>query len=242
MSKVAIVTGGNSGLGFATAKKLCENGIKTYIVGRNKERTESAALEIGAIPYLFDLGNLEGIPNMIKEIANNGNIDILVNNAGIHQKKEFTEVTDKDFANIMNINVQSVFAVSREVVKVMKKNGGGSIINISSMASQYGLPKVIAYSASKGGVVQLTKSLANTWAKDNIQVNAVLPGYIDTTLTRQARVDIPELQTRVEERTPLGRWGVPDDLGGIAVFLSGEGSNFVTGTAIPVDGGYSING
>jgi 2-deoxy-D-gluconate 3-dehydrogenase len=110
------------------------------------------------------------------------------------------------------------------------------------MHSLFGAPLGSAYSASKGGVVQLTKSLANTWAKDNIQVNAVLPGYIDTKLTRQARVDIPELQTRVEERTPLGRWGVPDDLGGIAVFLSGEGSNFVTGTAIPVDGGYSING
>ena len=123
-----------------------------------------------------------------------------------------------------------------------KNEGGGKIINIGSMHSLFGAPLGSAYSASKGGVVQLSKSLANTWAKDNIQVNAVLPGYIDTTLTRQARVDIPELQTRVEERTPLGRWGVPDDLGGIAVFLSGEGSNFVTGTAIPVDGGYSING
>ena len=96
--------------------------------------------------------------------------------------------------------------------------------------------------ASKGGVVQLTKSLANAWAKDNVQVNAVLPGYIDTSLTRQARIDIPELQSRVEERTPVGRWGEPDDLGGIAVFLSSEGSNYITGTAIPVDGGYSING
>ena len=108
--------------------------------------------------------------------------------------------------------------------------------------SLFGAPLGSAYSASKGGVVQLTKSLANAWAKDNIQVNAVLPGYIDTTLTRQARIDIPELQARVEERTPVGRWGEPDDLGGIAVFLSSNGSNYVSGTAIPVDGGYSING
>ena len=135
-----------------------------------------------------------------------------------------------------------MFTCSKASFKHFKDVHGGKIINIGSMHSLFGAPLGSAYSASKGGVVQLTKSLANAWAKDNVQVNAVLPGYIDTSLTRQARIDIPELQSRVEERTPVGRWGEPDDLGGIAVFLSSEGSNYINGTAIPVDGGYSING
>ena len=240
MSKVAIVTGGNSGLGFATAKKLCENGIKTYIVGRNKERTESAALEIGAIPYLFDLGNLEGIPNMIKEIANNGNIDILVNNAGIHQKKEFTEVTDKDFANIMNINVQSVFAVSREVVKVMKKNGGGSIINISSMASQYGLPKVIAYSASKGAIEVMTRAMAVELAEFNIRVNCVAPGFIKTKMSTNALDNDIQRKNKILSRTPLGYLGEPSTIADAVFFYASSESSYVTGTVLPIDGGNSI--
>ena len=135
-----------------------------------------------------------------------------------------------------------MFTCSKASFKHFKDAKGGKIINIGSMHSLFGAPLGSAYSASEGGVVQLTKSLANAWAKDNVQVNAVLPGYIDTSLTRQARIDIPELQSRVEERTPVGRWGEPDDLGGIAVFLSSEGSNYITGTAVPVDGGYSING
>jgi 2-deoxy-D-gluconate 3-dehydrogenase len=124
----------------------------------------------------------------------------------------------------------------------MQRAGGGKIINIGSMTSIFGVPFAVPYSASKGGIVQLTKSLATAWAKENIQVNAVLPGWIDTELTRRAREQVPGLHERVLERTPTGRWGVPDDLSGIAVFLSSRASDFITGTAIPVDGGYSVLG
>ncbi|HJY13809.1 MAG TPA: SDR family oxidoreductase, partial [Flavobacterium sp.] len=147
-TKTAIVTGGNSGLGFATAKKLCDNGIKTYIIGRSKEKTEDACKEIGpnAVPVIYDLNNLAGIPAMIENISKENPIDILVNNAGINLKKEFLDVTDEDFLSVIHTNLLSVFAVSKAVVKNMKEKGTGSIINISSMASQYGIPKVIAYS------------------------------------------------------------------------------------------------
>ena len=129
-----------------------------------------------------------------------------------------------------------------KIPKILIDPFGGKIVNIGSMHSIFASPVGSAYAASKGGVVQLTKSLANAWAKDNIQVNAILPGYIDTEMTRKARKDIPELQKRVEERTPVGHWGKPEHLGGTAVFLSSKASDFVTGASIPVDGGYSING
>tara|TARA_B100001175_G_C19033784_1_gene413893 strand:- start:131 stop:538 length:408 start_codon:yes stop_codon:yes gene_type:complete len=135
-----------------------------------------------------------------------------------------------------------MFICSKACYSSFCEAGGGKIVNIGSMHSIFASPVGSAYAASKGGVVQFTKSLANAWAKDNIQVNAILPGYIDTEMTRKARIDIPELQKRVEERTPVGHWGKPEDLGGAAVFLVSKASDFVTGTAIPVDGGYSING
>ena len=160
----------------------------------------------------------------------------------IRDRKSPEEYSLKEWTSIINTNLVSMFICSKACYEHFIKNKSGKIINIGSMHSLFGAPLGSAYSASKGGVVQLTKSLANTWALNNIQVNAVLPGYIDTELTRQARADIPELEQRVTERTPAGRWGVPDDLGGIAVFLASEASNYITGTAIPVDGGYSING
>ena len=171
-----------------------------------------------------------------------GKIDILVNNAGTNIRKRPEEYSLDEWKSIINTNLISMFICSKACYKHFVKNKSGKIINIGSMHSLFGAPLGSAYSASKGGVVQLTKSFANTWAPNNIQVNAILPGYIDTELTRKARIDIPGLEDRVKERTPAGRWGVPDDLGGIAVFLSSKASDFVTGTAIPVDGGYSING
>ena len=172
--KIAIVTGGNSGLGYATAKKFCDNGIKTYVIGRTKERTVNACAEIGdnAVPLIFDLTNLDKIPGMIQDIFDKeGQIDILVNNAGINMKKEFIEVTDAEFENIIRTNLFSVFAISREVVKKMKETGGGSIVNISSMAAQYGMPKVVAYSASKTAIEGMTRAMAVDLAQYNIRTN-----------------------------------------------------------------------
>ena len=240
--KIAIVTGGNSGLGFATAKKLCDNGITTYIIGRTKDKTEDACTEIGsnAIPIIFDLNNLSEIPAMIADIAKDGNIDILVNNAGINSKKEFTDVSDEDFENIIHTNIKSVFSVSREVVKVMKNHSGGSIINISSMASQYGIPKVIAYSASKGAIEAMTRAMAVELAQFNIRVNCVAPGFIKTKMSAKALDNDPERKNKVLSRTPMGILGEPSDIGDAVFYFATSESKFVTGTILPVDGGNSI--
>lgn len=242
MKKTAIVTGGNAGLGFATAKKFCDNGITTYIIGRSKENTKNACQKLGdnAIPIIFDLNDLAGIPKIINEIAKNGNIDILVNNAGINMKKEFTEVTDEEFASILKTNVQSIFAISREVVKVMMKNNGGSIINISSMASQYGLPKVIAYSASKGAIESMTRAMAVELAPFRIRVNCIAPGFIKTNMSSKALDNDPERKSKVLGRTPMGILGEPSNIADAAHFFASGEASFVTGTVLPVDGGNSI--
>ena len=246
--KVALITGGNGGIGLAMAKAIGEAGATVVIAGRNEDKNNNSIKELNSlnikcmsliVDVVDEISCNELIENVVREF---GKINILVNNAGTNIRKRPEEYELDEWKSIIDTNLISMFTCSKAVFKYFKNINGGKIINIGSMHSLFGAPLGSAYSASKGGVVQLTKSLANTWAKDNIQVNAVLPGYIDTTLTRQARIDIPELQKRVEERTPAGRWGDPDDLGGIAVFLSSNASNYVTGTAIPVDGGYSING
>ena len=248
IDKVAIITGGNGGIGLAMAKAIGEAGATVVIAGRNKDKNKKSIKELNSLnikckSLVVDVVNEISCNNLIENVVKEyGKINILVNNAGTNIRKRPEEYGLKEWKSIIDTNLVSMFTCSKAVFQYFKNINGGKIINIGSMHSLFGAPLGSAYSASKGGVVQLTKSLANTWAKDNIQVNAVLPGYIDTTLTRQARIDIPELQKRVEERTPAGRWGDPDDLGGIAVFLSSDASNYVTGTAIPVDGGYSING
>ncbi|HMC00728.1 MAG TPA: SDR family oxidoreductase [Flavobacteriaceae bacterium] len=242
MNKVAIVTGGNAGLGFATARKLSNNGVKTYVIGRSEDKTYKACTDIGenAVPYIFDLNDLDNIPGMIKDIANNGNIDILVNNAGINLKKDFIDVTDEEFLSIINTNVLSVFSISREVSKIMKKNNGGSIVNISSMASQYGLPKVIAYSASKGAIESMTRAMAVELAPFGIRVNCIAPGFIKTNMSSKALDDDSERKEKVLSRTPMGILGEPSNIADAVYFYALQESSFVTGTVLPVDGGNSI--
>ncbi|WP_026704897.1 SDR family NAD(P)-dependent oxidoreductase [Flavobacterium soli] len=241
-TKTAIVTGGNSGLGFATAKKLCDNGVKTYIIGRSKDKTEDACKEIGknAIPVIFDLNDLDGIPAMIATITQNGPVDILVNNAGINLKKEFLEVTNEEFMSIVHTNVLSVFAVSKAVVQNMKENKGGNIVNISSMASQYGLPKVIAYSASKGAIEAMTRAMAVELAQFGIRINCVAPGFIKTKMSATALDSDPERKNKVLGRTPMGILGDPSDIADAVYYFASSESKFTTGTILPVDGGNSI--
>lgn len=241
-SKTAIVTGGNSGLGFATAKKLCDNGIKTYIIGRSKDKTEDACKDIGinAIPVIYDLNDLAGIPNMIEELIKENPIDILVNNAGINLKKEFWDVTDEDFLSVIHTNLLSVFAVSKAVVKNMKENNGGSIINISSMASQYGIPKVIAYSASKGAIESMTRAMAVELAPFGIRVNCIAPGFIKTKMSSTALDNDPERKNKILGRTPMGFLGEPSDIADAAYYFALSESKYTTGTILPVDGGNSI--
>jgi 2-deoxy-D-gluconate 3-dehydrogenase len=180
---------------------------------------------------------------MVEEAAKRlGRLDILVNNAGTNVRRAPQDYTLEQWREVLDTNLSSAFVAAQAAYPHMKRAGGGKIVNIGSMMSLFGASFAAPYAASKGGIVQLTKALATAWAKDNIQVNAVLPGWIDTDLTRRAHKEVDGLHERVLARTPAGRWGEPQDLAGIAVFLCAGASDFITGTAIPVDGGYSSQG
>ena len=244
--RVALVTGGNGGIGLGMARGLAEAGAAIGIAGRNQAKSEAAAAELAKLGVktavlTADVTDEAQCRQMVDDtVARLGRLDILVNNAGINIRKAPQDLTMAEWKEVVDTNLTSVFACSQAVYPVMKQAGGGKIINIGSMLSIFGAGFAAAYGASKGGVVQLTKALASGWAKDNIQVNAVLPGWIDTDLTRSAREQIKGLNTMVLMRTPTGRWGQPADLAGIAVFLAAPASDFITGAAIPVDGGYSV--
>ncbi len=172
-------------------------------------------------------------------LARFGRLDILVNDAGINIRKQPEAYAAEEWRAIIDANLAGAFFCARAAYPAMTRAGGGKIINVGSMTSIFGASFAAPYAASKGGIVQLSRSLAAAWAKDNIQVNAVRPGWIDTDLTKGARRDRPGLDERVLARTRAGRWGAPDDFAGIAVFLASRTSDFITGVAIPVDGGYS---
>ncbi len=241
--KVAIVTGGASGIGLAIAEKFVKNNITTLIIGRDKEKLKMAKSKLGALceTISFDLNHLCDIPELVKTLIHKyGKIDILVNNAGINLKKEFTEVTDEEFHKIILTNVEAIFSISREVVKSMIKNKNGSIINISSMASQYGLPKVIAYSASKGAIESMTRAMAAELSPKGIRINCIAPGFIATDMSAKALNNDKERKDKVLSRTPMGVLGKPADIGDAALFLASSSSAYITGIIMPVDGGNSI--
>jgi NAD(P)-dependent dehydrogenase (short-subunit alcohol dehydrogenase family) len=242
-TKIAIVTGGGSGIGLAIAKKFTQEGIQTIIVGRDEEKLKKAKDELGnnAHSISCDLSQLNTIPGLVQKIiAEFGQVDILVNNAGINMKKEFTEVTDEDFQKIITTNLCSVFSMSREVVKNMLPRQSGSIINISSMAAQYGLPKVIAYSASKTAIDGMTRAMAVELSPKGIRVNAIAPGFIYSEMTAKALDSDPERKAKVFGRTPMGIMGQPADIGEAAFFLASDAAKYITGVVLPVDGGNSI--
>ncbi|TDH27338.1 SDR family oxidoreductase [Segetibacter sp. 3557_3] len=241
--KVAIVTGGGSGIGLAIAEKFVNNNYLTIIIGRDQQKLDNAKQQLGdlCVPISCDLNNLEAIPPMVKKIiAEHGQIDVLVNNAGINMKKEFTEVTDEDFQKIILTNLTSIFVLSREVVKCMLETGNGSIINISSMASQYGIPKVIAYTASKSAIEGMTRAMAVELSPKGIRVNCIAPGFIATEMSAKALNNDPERKGKAMGRTPMGVLGAPADIGDAAVFLATDGAKYITGVVLPVDGGNSI--
>jgi 2-deoxy-D-gluconate 3-dehydrogenase len=246
--KVAVVTGGNGGIGFGMARGLAEAGSAVVVAGRNAEKSARAVKELQAlgakaVAMEVDVADEASVTALVKGTAGElGRLDILVNNAGTNIRKAPQDLTLDEWHHVMDTNLTSAFLLSKAAYPHMKRAGGGKIINIGSMMSIFGVRFSPAYAPSKGGIVQLTKVLATAWAIDNIQVNAVLPGWIDTELTRGARQQIEGLHDSVLRRTPAGRWGVIEDMAGVAVFLAGPGSDFVTGTAIPVDGGYSIQG
>lgn len=242
-NKIAIVTGGGSGIGLAIAQKFTEQNITSIIIGRDESKLQSAKEKLGelCVPLSFDVNNLAEIPALIEKFFNQfGAIDILVNNAGINLKKEFTEVTDEEFERVIKTNLTAVFVLSREVVKKMIVNGSGSIINISSMAAHYGLPKVIGYSASKTAIEGMTRAMAVELAPKGIRVNCIAPGFITTDMTAKALNSDPERKHKALSRTPMGKMGETMDIGEAAYFLASDAAKYITGTILRVDGGNSI--
>lgn len=241
--KIAIVTGGASGIGLAIAKKFASENIFTIIIGRDVQKLEHAKTLLGSkgVTISFDLNNLTGIPGLIEGITEKyGRIDILVNNAGINLKKSMIDTTDEDFQRIILTNLTAVFSISRETAKVMIAQHAGAIINISSMAAQYGLPYVSAYAASKTAIEGLTRTMAVELAPDGIRVNAIAPGFIASNMSSTALDSDPERKRKVLSRTPMGKLGAAENIADAAYFLATDQSSFVTGTIIPVDGGNSI--
>jgi 2-deoxy-D-gluconate 3-dehydrogenase len=244
--KIAVITGGNGGIGLGMAQGIASLGARIVIAGRNADKAAAALETLAAVGaeasfVAADVTRKDACVALIAETESKyGRVDILVNNAGTSIRKMPQDFTEDDWHHVMDTNLTSAFLCSQAAYPAMVRAGGGKMINIGSMMSLFGAPYATAYAASKGGIVQMTRALATAWAKDNIQVNAVLPGWIDTDLTKRAREQVDGLHASVEKRTPHGRWGTPHDMAGIAAFLASPASDFVTGTAIPVDGGFSI--
>jgi 2-deoxy-D-gluconate 3-dehydrogenase len=240
-----MVTGGNGGIGLGIARGLAKAGAAIAVVGRDRGKSDAAVGElretgVDADAFTADLLDRGAVTSVVRAVGERfGGVDILVANAGTNTRARPEEYTMELWDSIVDVNLGSVFACCQAVYPMMQRRGGGKIITIGSMTSIFGFSVGAPYSASKGAVVQLTKSLASAWAGDAIQVNCILPGFIDTALTRQARRDVGDLEQRVVDRTPAGRWGTPDDVAGAAVFFASAASDFVTGSALPVDGGYS---
>ena len=246
--RVALVTGGNGGIGLGMATGLAQAGAAVAIAGRQTGKNKNAvakltALGAKAIAVEIDVCDEASCRAAIERAAGElGSLDIVVNNAGIAIRKPPEAYTLAEWQQVIDINLTGAFLCSQAAYPHMKRAGRGKIINIGSMLSIFGLPHAVAYAASKGGIVQMTRSLATAWAKDNIQCNSILPGWINTDLTASARQQVEGLHERVLARTPAQRWGEPTDFAGIAVFLASAASDFITGTAIPVDGGFSTQG
>jgi 2-deoxy-D-gluconate 3-dehydrogenase len=242
---VAIVTGGNGGIGLGMARGLADAGAAVVLAGRNAAKGEKAATELGGkcVFVAADVTKKADCEKLVHETVRRfRRLDIVVNNAGTAIRKAPQDYTEAEWHTVMNTNLTSAFLMCQAAYPEMKKAGGGKVINIGSMMSMFGAPHAAPYAASKGGIMQYTRAIATAWAKDNIQCNCVLPGWIDTELTKGAREQVPGLNEMVLSRTPANRWGEPNDLSSVAVFLAAPGSGFVTGAAIPIDGGFSARG
>ncbi|TCV99711.1 2-dehydro-3-deoxy-D-gluconate 5-dehydrogenase KduD [Biostraticola tofi] len=240
--KVALITGCDTGLGQGMAIGLAEAGCD--IVGVNIVDPEETIEKVRALGRRFlsitaDLTRIDDVPSIVeKAVAEFGHIDILVNNAGIIRREDAIEFSEKNWDDVMNINIKTVFFMSQAVARQFLKQGkGGKIINIASMLSFQGGIRVPSYTASKSAVMGVTRLLANEWAQHNINVNAIAPGYMATNNTQQLRAD-EDRSKAILERIPAGRWGLPSDLQGPAIFLASDASNYINGYTIAVDGGW----
>jgi 2-deoxy-D-gluconate 3-dehydrogenase len=247
-SRVAIVTGGNGGLGLGMARGLAQAGATIAVAARDAAKAEKAIAAMTEAGfrcrfYPLQASSKASCTKMVEDVVGDfGRCDILINNAGTTRRKRPEQISETDWREVLDVNLSGAMFCAQAAYPHMKAAGRGKIVNIGSMYSLFGAPLVAPYAASKGGLVALTRSLAAAWAPDNIQVNAILPGWINSDLTRSAREEIEGLNNIVMSRTPAGRWGEPADLAGAAVFLSSAASDFVTGVTVPVDGGFSARG
>lgn len=242
-NRVAVITGGASGIGFAISKKFVYNNIKVILIGRDKTKLKLACETLGDLADYIgcDLTQLSELPDVVKRInEKHGSIDILVNNAGMHLKKTMNDVTDEEYQKVILTNQTAMFSLTREVSMVMQLQCAGVVLNISSMASQYGIPNVIAYTASKSAIEGMTRAMAVELAQYRIRVNCLAPGFIKTNMSTLALEKDPERKKKVLSRTPLGRLGKPEEVADAAYFLVSEAASFITGVVLPVDGGNSI--
>ncbi len=239
--KVALFTGGNRGLGRAMAVALAKAGADVAVVARKTDPeviAEITACGVRGKFYEFDLSNIEAIPQLVADVKEDfGHIDILVNNAGVQKRHKAVEFPKSDWDFVVNVNMNAVFFMCQEVGKLMLAQGKGKIINIASLLTFQGGITVPAYAASKGAVGQFSKSLANEWASQGINVNCIAPGYMATEMNTALMADETR-STQIMARIPAGRWGKPEDMAGACVFLASAASDYIHGTTIVVDGGW----
>ena len=241
--KVALVTGGNGGIGYGIAEGLIEAGASVLLAGRNQKKGEAAAAKLGARASFMaaDVTRKADCEALAQAaVAQFGRLDILVNNAGTSIRQPPQDFTEAQWHHVLNTNLTSAFLMCQAAYPELLRAGAGKIINIGSLNSLIAAPHNVPYTASKGGILQMSRGLATAWAANNIQVNCILPGWIETEMTEGAKAQVPGLNANVLARTPAGRWGTPRDLAGLAVFLAAPASDFITGTGIAADGGYSI--
>lgn len=246
--RVAVVTGGNGGIGLGIAEALAEAGADVVVAARDAAKSARAVARIAAhgrravaLPLdVADARSCAALPSAV--VGTLGGCDILVANAGVNVRRRPEALDPGDWERVLGTNLTGAFRVATALHPLLRAGGRGKVLCVGSMYSLFGAPLVAPYAASKAGLVGLARSLATAWAEDGIQVNTVLPGWIETDLTARARADLPELDANVRARTPAGRWGVPADLGGAAVFFASPASDFVTGAVLAVDGGWSARG
>ena len=241
--QTALITGGGSGLGLGMAKCLVASGAKVVLVGRRKDELAKAAEALGpnAFALVGDVTKLETIPELVSQAEKlAGPVSILINNAGIHLKKDAVETSDAEFAAVMQTHVFGAFALTREVARGMIERKSGSIIFTASMASLFGINKVVAYAAAKSAYVGLVRTLAVEFGASGVRVNAIAPGWIHSEMSAKALDGDPARKAKILGRTPLNRLGDADDIGWSAVYLCSPAAKFVTGVVLPVDGGVSI--
>ncbi len=243
-NKTALITGGGTGIGLGIASAFVDAGAKVIITGRRESVLKQACDDLGnnAFYKVMDLTEREKIPGTINSIENDfGTIDILINNAGIHLKKAAQDTSDEEFDRILNTNLSAVFSLTRECAKKMIQRKSGAILLISSMTAIFGVDRVVAYGTSKAALTGLMNNLVTEYAPNNVRINAIAPGWIESDMFLKAIEADPERKQKIVNRIAMNGFGKPEDIGNAAIYLCSAAARYVTGVLLPVDGGAVVN-